>query len=337
MTPRVSVLIPAHNAAATVAECLESLVAQSFVDFEVVLVDDGSTDGTAEAARRAMSGDGRLRLLSPGRVGLVGALNTGLEACRAPLVARLDADDLCRPERLALQVGHADTHPDVAIVGGGVASFSDHGPLGEGYQIYDAWLNRLGDHADIVREIFVESPLAHPAVLYRRDAVRALNGYRDPPWPEDYDLWLRAWQAGLRFGKVNEIVVDWRDHPVRTTRTDVRYGPDAFLACKAHYLARGPLAGARGVVIWGAGKIGRRLARLIGAEGIETVAFVDIDPKKIEGAKKARPPVIPQSELDAWRGHVLLGAVGSRGARKDIRRAAAAAGWREGEDFFCVA
>lgn len=337
MTPRVSVLMPAHDAAATVGEALGSLAAQTFADFEVVLVDDGSVDGTAGVARQAMAGDGRLRILSPGRVGLVGALNAGLSACRAPLVARLDADDRARPERLDRQIAFAGANPATAIVGGGVASFGEAGAAGEGYRRYDAWLNGLSDHDDIAREIFVESPLAHPSVLFRRDAIRAVGAYRDVPWPEDYDLWLRAWQSGLRFGKVNEVILDWRDHPGRTSRVDVRYGPDAFLACKAHYLARGPLAGRAGVVIWGAGKVGRRLARLLGAEGIETLAFVDIDPRKLEGARKARPPVIGEAEITQWRGRPLLGVVGSRGAREDIRRAAKAAGWVEGRDFWCVA
>jgi hypothetical protein len=126
---------------------------------------------------------------------------------------------------------------------------------------YVAWQNTLLDHAAIVREIFVESPLVHPSVVMRTKALRALGGYRELDGPEDYDLWLRAHARGLRFAKLEDVLLRWRDSSSRLTRADPRYAPERFMELKLAALAEGPLRGGREVVVWGAGPIGKAWAR----------------------------------------------------------------------------
>ncbi|MEE8410572.1 MAG: glycosyltransferase [Myxococcota bacterium] len=335
MAPRVSILLPVRNAASTLPEALRSLQAQSLADFEVILVDDGSSDDSVSITRTTWGDDPRLRLLTPGRVGLIEALRVGLDACKAELVARMDADDIAMPERLAQQVALADERPEVAAVACLVECFPAEN-VAEGYRLYETWINGLVEHDEIVREIFVESPLAHPSVLFRKQSVVDVGGYRDRDWPEDYDLWLRLYRAGHRFAKVPHVLLRWREDPQRHSRTHPRYSEDAFLRCKSHHLTRGPLRDRGDIVVWGAGAVGRRLAKYLREDDVSIAAWVDIDPKKI-GRHLHDAPIVAPEELKTFRSRFLIAAVGSRGARRLIRERLVSLGWRENDEFLFAA
>lgn len=331
---QVQVLMPVRDAAATVERAARSILAQTLRELTLVAVDDGSTDATAVVLERLAREDARVRVFRRPREGLVPALNYGLAHCPGPFVARMDGDDWSAPERLRRQVDLLGTGLDVVgtrvrIVGGGA-----------GFERYARWQNRLVDHAAICRELFVESPLAHPTLMFRRDVLQALGGYHDPAWPEDYDLLLRAHARGARFGKTPQILVDWHDHPARASRVQERYRERAFLECKAHYLrallfsATG--SGKRRCVLWGAGKIGKRLGRGLLDRGVEIVHYVDIDPAKIGRTRRGLPVTSPDT-LHPQPDTILIAAVGAAGARPLIREHARALGFREGTDFFCAA
>ncbi len=345
-TPRVSVLMPVHNAAGTLPETLQSIAAQSLADFEVVAVDDGSDDDSAEILAAWSRADGRIRPIRLDRVGLVKALNYGLSQCRGVWIARMDADDRMHADRLRRQADLLTSRSDISVAGSLVEIFADGalgegmGALGEGMKVYEAWLNALVEPRDIAREIFIESPIAHPSAMVRRDELLALGGYRDAGWPEDYDLWLRYHAAGRRFAKVPEVLLYWRDHADRLTRTDARYSVENFLRVKAHFLVNGPLKDRDGLIVWGAGQTGRRLTRHIVREGRPVDAFVDISPRKIGGYLREAPVIGPAELSSAWtryRQPMLVAAVSSRGARKLIRQALAEMGLVEVEDFLCAA
>jgi len=130
-----------------------------------------------------------------------------------------------------------------------------------GMRAYVEWQNGLLDHAAIVGDLYVESPLVHPSVTLRRAVLLGLGGYRDAAGPEDYDLWLRAHAAGLRFGKCPEVLLQWRDRADRLTRRDPRYAAARFLERKLEALLEGPLRDDSPLVVWGAGRIGKSWAR----------------------------------------------------------------------------
>jgi glycosyltransferase involved in cell wall biosynthesis len=335
--PAVSVLLPVRNAMPHLAVCLESLEKQSLRDLEVLAVDDGSTDGSGELLERWAAKDSRYRVFREPACGLVGALNLGLAACRAPLVARMDGDDVSHPDRLLLQRQLLDGRPEVGVVSSLVRHYP-HSGVGDGFKIYEAWLNSLVDHDAMARERFIESPVAHPSVMVRSEILLQAGGYRDRDWPEDYDLWLRLFEAGVLFDKVRRPLFFWREHPRRLTRHHTRYTTDAFLRCKAHFLVRGPLSKIDGVVVWGAGRTGRLISRYLIAEGITPKAFVDIDPRKVGGVARGRP-IVAVSDLEALLDGrtVVVAAVGSRGARGVIRDNLVSRGLEEGSDFWCVA
>ena len=334
--PRVSVLLPVRDGLPFLPEALSGLAAQSLDDFEIVAVDDGSRDGSGELL--AGWAEPRLRLLRRPAAGLVAALNHGLAHCRGAYVARMDADDLVARRRLELQAAALDADPSLGVVSCRVRHFPS-AAVGVGFRIYERWLNRLLSHEEILRERFIESPLPHPSVMLRREVLESAGGYRDRGWPEDYDLWLRLAQAGVRFAKLRRCLVGWRAHPGRLTLTDGRYAVERFLACKAHHLARGPLAG-HPPVVWGAGQTGRRLAKHLEREGAAPTAFVDIDPAKI-GRRLRRRPVIADDELPRLLSRlerpVVVSAVSSRGARELIRQRLRGWGLVEGREFWCAA
>jgi len=336
-TPRVSVLLPVRDAAATLRECLDSLAAQTLGDYEVVVVDDGSSDEGPSILEERRRGDGRLRVLGTPPRGIAPALNLALRAARAPLVARMDADDTALPDRLLRQVERLDADPTIGVLGCRVEHVTDPGvPPSGGMLAHVRWHNALLDHDSMARDRFVDSPLVHPSVVVRREIMDALGGYSEEDGPEDYELWLRAFDAGVRFGKLEDVLLRWRDHPLRATRRDPRYAPGRFLAVKYEALSRGPLAGGRSAVIWGAGPIGKEWALTLRRGGHEVVAFVEVDARKV-GRRIHAAPVVGVAEAARLRGPLHIAAVGQRGARERIRDEAARLGLGEGRDLVAVA
>jgi glycosyltransferase involved in cell wall biosynthesis len=337
--PAVSVLLPCYNAEDSLDEALQSLASQTLQDFEVIAVDDGSTELTARILSHWESLDSRVRVIRQEHAGITAALNRGLETCSAAYIARMDHDDISYPQRLSLQRDFLDAHPEVSVVGCLVRG-APEGRIREGLRIYLEWLNSLVEDEDIRREIFIESPLAHPSVMYRAETVRRAGGYQDRGWPEDYDLWLRLYLEGARFAKVPQILLDWREHPERLTHRDSRYSLENFLRLKAHYLASGPLAGRRSVFIWGAGMTGRRVGKQLQRLELPLVAYIDVDPAKIGRRRRGLPILAPADLPDQWGkapSPALLAAVGARKAKPLIRQHIASLGLTEGADWWFVA
>jgi glycosyltransferase involved in cell wall biosynthesis len=328
----VSVLMPYRNAAATIEEAAASILSQEGVALELVAVDDGSRDDGAERMRALAARDARVVLVQGEGRGIVPALMRGLAVAQGGVVARMDSDDVALPGRLARQVEALAGDPRLGAVGTRVATI---GVDREGMRRYVAWQNGVVDAADHARDIFVEAPLCHPSVALRREALDAVGGWHDPPWPEDYDLWLRLDAAGCHLAKVPEVLLHWRLHPGSLTVTDSRYSPDRIREAKAFYLAPRLAARGRPVAVWGAGPTGKRLARALEAHGVRAQRFVDIDPRKI-GRTTRRAPIVPPEALVRGEDMVVV-AVGVRGARELVRAHLVAREFVEGADFVCAA
>ncbi|MBE7559775.1 glycosyltransferase [bacterium] len=278
--------------------------------------------------------DRRLRVFHMPEADLVAALNFGLSQCRADLIARMDADDRSRPERLARQVARMDAQPAIDACGTCVAVFRATGPRA-GYRAYERWINGLLSHEAMRRERFIESPIPHPSAMFRRTWITSMQGYRNCGWAEDYDLWLRGFSAGAVFAKCPEVLLDWRDHEGRLSRRHARYAQESFLRCKAHHLAIALGKESRPIALWGAGPIGKRLLRCLRAEGVTPAAVVDIDPKKIGRTRQGIPVVAP--EALASGGWFVLTAAIRAGARGEIVAALGGMGYAEEYDFLCCA
>jgi len=333
--PLISVLLPVRDGAAHLPAPIASIEAQSFDRYEVVAVDDGSTDATPDLLARWAARDGRVRFLRRSAGGIVAALERAREEARGTYLARMDADDVAAPRRLEAQLTLMESAPDVVACGTLVEYFPREA-LRDGARRYERWINAAVTSQEIERALFVECPIAHPTFFLRADAVALVGGYADRGWPEDYDLLLRLWAAGGRLAKVPEVLLSWREGPGRLSRTSRRYAPAAFRACKAQYLARTVLHERPGVVIWGAGPVGKAMARALVPLGVRVEAFVDLDPRKI-GQEIHGAPVIDTPAGLTRRSSYHLAAVGQKGARASLVHLLEAAGFGAVRDFVAVA
>lgn len=329
----ISILMPVRNEERFLAAALGSLLRQTLRDWELVAVDDGSTDSTPEILAAAARLDPRIRVVQNNGSGLVSALNRGLAECSARLIARMDGDDISHPFRLERQRAFLENHPETGLVACNFRHFP-RTHLRVGMRAYEEWQNALLTHEQIMRDLFVESPFVHPSVVVRRELLESVGGYRDMGWAEDYDLWLRLASAGVGFASLHDTLFFWRDHPERSTRTMPEYAVEAFRRCKACHLREGFLRGIAGVTLIGAGIEGRGWRKALAEIGISVDRWVDLDPRKV-GTILHGAPVVPEGAVEPGTGPMLV-TIGTRGARDQVRRWACARGLRELVDFVCV-
>ena len=332
--PRISVLLPFYDAAATLPACLRSITRQTEARWQCVAVDDGSSDAGPALVQAAAAADPRFTLLSRPHSGLVSSLNAGLAACQGDVVARMDADDLMHRERLGVQLATLDASPELAAVGSRVRFFP-RSALGAGTRRYEAWLNGLGDPDSVGRDAFVECPIAHPSLMIRT-AILQKFGYRDMGWPEDYDLVLRLLGSGQRLAVHPRRLLGWREGPERLSRRGAQYTLERFTDCKAAHLAAGPLRGGDQYLLWGYGPTARALRRALAQHGKTPSHIIEVHPRRlgntIQGAPVVAPGAIPS--LPAWP---IVVSVSGAGPRSQIRESLVAMGLREGQRFFCAA
>jgi hypothetical protein len=266
----------------------------------------------------------------------VACLNAGLAEARAPLVARMDADDVMDGERLALQWRYMREHPEVDLVASRVRAFPGD-RLRAGMREYLRWQNACLASDALRDEIYVECPITHPSVMYRRAAVLDAGGYRDGDFPEDYELWLRLHHKGSRMAKIDRCLLEWRQHDASLSRRDPRYARDAFDRLRADYLARDRrLAEGRPLAFWGAGRRTRRRARHLIARGVAPHIWIDVDPRKIGNRIRGVPVAAPEWLRERRPRPFVLAWVARHGARERITGALATMGYERGEDYLAV-
>ncbi len=312
MTPLVSVVLPVRNGGEFLSQAVDSILSQTFENLELLLIDDHSTDSAISSLDKS---DHRLMVFNSKGNGVVDAFNTGFEIGRGQYIARMDADDISLPSRIQCQLDYLDKHSQVDISGCCVEIFSEAGIQG-GLERYQNWLNSVREPEQVHQQIFIESPLPNPSLMFRKAAVQQLGGYRNNQWPEDYDLLLRADSAHMRMGKPEPVLLRWREHETRLTHTDSLYDRKNFMQAKSHFLVHHRLQG-RSLIIWGAGPTGRLMFDLITAEGGKVEGFIEVHPRRIGGLKRGLP-VWPMDKVKTLGDSMLLIAVGAAGAREEI-------------------
>jgi glycosyltransferase involved in cell wall biosynthesis len=230
----LSVLMPVYNAGRHLAPAVRSVLNQSFGDFEFIIIDDGSTDGSLAVLRRFEADDPRVRVVSRENRGLVASLNQMIGLARGEFLARMDADDLCLPDRFLRQVDFLREHPEVACVGGSIREIDDQGRLLVSFPAITS--------NEEIQEALLSgtTAIAHPAAMMRREALLAAGGYRPEFYPvEDLDLWLRLGEAG-ELANLADPVLEYRVHDASIcSRSQGIQVERARLACEEAFRRRG--------------------------------------------------------------------------------------------------
>jgi len=318
--PRLSVLLPVRDARPWLTSSLASLWRQSFRDFEVIAVDDGSRDGSGEILDRAAKHEPRLRVLHTPPRGLPAALNHALAAARGGWIARHDADDLSHRERFALQLAALERAPEVDVLGTRLRLFPA-AQVTAGMRRWSEWHNSLLHHDDMERESLIDSVLAHGTAMIRRSALESVDGWQERGWAEDMDLWLRLLARGARFAKLGRTLYAWRQHPASATRRDPRYTRARMDALRIHALENRPLGRARHATVIGVGASLERWTRLLRHHGWSVTAVT-----------RPRPDRAPATF------HLpLLLVFGAAPARTRWRDALLHSGLAEGRNFVFIA
>lgn len=218
-TPLVTVVVPSFNEPHHVIRAsLESIRNQTFSAFECIVVDESTNPELAQACQSVCAEDPRFIYLHPTeRLGLPKSLNLAIAQARSRLIARFDSDDICVPERLALQVAFLEAHPEVSVVGGALSIISDEGEV-LAHRRYPE------DAVKIAKGMQLTTTIAHPTVMFRREAIEQYGGYNPGfRFAEDLDLWLRWMNAGLRFANLPQVLVQYRQDNTRRSQHHWRY------------------------------------------------------------------------------------------------------------------
>ncbi len=326
----VSVVLPFKNTEKYIFSALNSLKNQTFCDFEVVLVDDGSIDASRQIARDFCLQDSRFKLIDGGN-GLVDSLNSGLAEAQGEWIARFDSDDICHPKRLELQLELAKLHGPETVVSCRVRSFPDN-LVSEGYRTYENWINNLVTPLEIEHSLFIESPIPHPTAFYNRKSVLHVGGYRSLGLPEDYELWLRLWQDGFNFVRVPSNLLAWRERADRFSRLSSVYSLTSFYKTKAMYLGFVPALRSKKIIIAGTGQTARRLSKFLMNQGFYIKCFLspEEEPRKKELRNR---PVESISCFREFGDLPILVASRRPGAREAIRVFLEAQGLTNWDDF----
>ncbi|MDA9119722.1 glycosyltransferase [Opitutales bacterium] len=213
LQPKVTVLMSVYNGEDFLAEAIESILGQSFKDFEFLIVNDGSKDNSSEIVSQFVHKDRRIRLIDQSNKGLVAALNLGLKEARGALIARIDADDIAYPSRLEKQVAHMTRNPKIVASGSSITLIDTQGQIMRQIK-YPVTTDKVR------KQMMKGSKLAHPAVMMRRAVVLRVGAYREVCRPaDDYDLWLRLLEVG-EIDNLQEPLLYHRQHDNKMSNTE---------------------------------------------------------------------------------------------------------------------
>lgn len=264
--PLISVLLPVYNAAPFLSDCVESIIQQSEKRWELLAVDDFSTDQSADILRHFEKRDGRIRLFHSNSKGIIPALRLALQKSKGSFVTRMDADDIMDHQKLAALLAPLQQQGRGYLSTGLVRYFAE-GQLGQGYSQYENWLNQLCRNRNHYQDIYRECVIPSPCWMTHREDLNACRAFWSDTYPEDYDLCFRFYKYGLRILTVERVLHYWRDHAQRTSRTNPLYSDQHYFDLKMNYYLDLEYEKNRPLVLWGAGKKGKTLARkLVDAE-----------------------------------------------------------------------
>lgn len=330
MKPLVSIILPVFNGEKTIKTAIDSIFNQTFNDWELIIIDDGSTDSTSEIIQSI--DNEKVKYFKIANGGIARALNFGIKMSNSTVICRMDADDTCDPRRLELQYNYLKRYEEVGVISS-LVEYDGNREANAGYALYVDEINKLTKHEDIAQKRLVESPIAHPSVMFRKSLVYKYGGYNESPLPEDYELWLRWMNEGVVFEKVDQVLLHWHDSEARLSRSHSNYDLEKFYKLKIKYLAKHFIKHqipANNLWVWGTGRQINKWIALLHENGLDIKGRIDVKTTSLDGS------VIHFTELSKDKHPLIISLVRDRKGKKSIENFLKEQGYNEGRDFFML-
>ena len=255
----VSIIIPYKNAEQFINESIDSIINQSYKNWELILVNDNSIDNSSLIAQKYSTNDFRIKHFNSDGNGIIDALSKGYENSNGKFITRMDADDIMNVNKIELLRSNLLKSGNRHVSVGLVNYFSTGKNLAEGYIKYANWLNQLSLNKMNFKEIFKECTIPSPCWMMYRKEFQQIGGFDNQWYPEDYDLAFRMFLNDIKIACVDEVIHEWRDHEFRTSRTDSKYSFENFIPLKIDYFMK--FKEHNKIILWGTGKKGKLIAK----------------------------------------------------------------------------
>ncbi|MBV6647515.1 MAG: glycosyltransferase family 2 protein [Cyclobacteriaceae bacterium] len=262
-SPLVSIIMAVKDEEHYLAECLDSILAQTYPNWELIAVNDHSSDRTPEILTDYQSGNPRIKVYNGVGHKLIPTLQYGYDRSSGVLINRMDADDKMPKDKLEIMVREWMKYGKGTIVAGGTKHFVDHGEVGGGFLKYEDWLNHIAKTNTHYQEIYRECVIPSHCWLAHKDDFEAVGAFDPIVYPEDYDLCFRFYREKLNIVGIDHVLHFWRDHSTRISRTWQEYEDNRYFELKLKYFYELDRNSERPLVVWGAGKNGKDLMKLI--------------------------------------------------------------------------
>lgn len=327
----VSIVMPVKNTSLFLEECLNSILNQTYVYWELLAVNDHSTDSSFDILDKYSKKDNRIKVFNNGGSGIIDALRLAYNKSSGVLITRMDSDDIMQPKKLELMVQDLQKNGTGNIALGLVKYFSEEG-IGDGFSKYESWLNTLTKKGGNFLEIYKECVVPSPCWMVWKEDFEKSGGFNSEVYPEDYDLGFRFYQYGLKCLPSNELLHLWRDYPTRTSRTNEHYADSSFIEIKTNYFLQLHYDKSKNLVVWGAGKKGKFVAELLLKKNIPFQWICD-NPKKI-GKEIYNQKMLPFTALDNIKNTQSIVTVASPKAQDEIKMYFDKRGQEPMDDYF---
>lgn len=326
--------MPFKNTSAYLPECLESILSQTETNWELIAVNDHSTDNSLEVINAFAGKDTRIQVLQNKGNGIIPALQTAYAQSCGQFVTRMDSDDIMPRTKLENLVQPLIKNGQGHLTTGLVKYFSDD-EIGDGYQKYEDWLNEMTQTGSNFDDLYKECVIPSPCwMVYREDFDRC-GGFEAEVYPEDYDLTFRFYEAGLKIIPSNQLLHLWRDYSSRTSRNHENYAYNTFIDLKVYHFLKQNNDQNRDLILWGAGRKGKAIAELLIKAEVPFKWICD-NPKKI-GKHIYDQEMLHWKVIDDYPNAQSIVSVASPDAQKEIKKYLAEQGLIPMKDvfFFC--
>ena len=277
--PLISILTPFKNTEAFLEDCLLSILKQTYSNWELIIIDDGSTDSSYNIVNAFAEKDNRITLLKNSGSGIIEALQLAFKHSKGELITRMDSDDVMLPNKLEVLAKNLLKHGKQHVAVGLVNYFSETG-VKDGYKSYETWLNDLTRNGTNYSEIYKECVIPSPCWMIHREDLIVCDAFNPNTYPEDYDLAFRFYKHHYKCIPCDVVLHDWRDYSSRTSRTHVHYAENHFIDLKINYFLELDYNNTKALIVWGAGNKGKTIAKKLIEKNISFEWICD-NPKKI--------------------------------------------------------